>query len=161
MQKPHLDVEGRAHHLAILYELRNNRAHNVNGDGKTDSSRGACVSEDGSVDPNHPSLSHKPWCEATLISSSRKGKEKSAPFGVDSMRNQVLHRAAQDQQLNLHCLTGSVKQQAQYSRREQMRDCCQHSIGVLRTHSVPTMQSMVSVSIVQEQQSIQMLFYWS
>lgn len=74
------------------------------------------------------------------------------------MRNRVLHRAAQDQQLNLHCLTGSVKQQAQYSRREQTRDCCQHSIGMLGTHSVPMMQSMVGVSIVQEQQSIQYFF---
>ena len=57
----YLDVEGRAHHLAVLYELGNNRTHNVNGDGKPNSSRGACVGEDGSVDPNHPTLSHKPW----------------------------------------------------------------------------------------------------
>jgi len=58
--EPYLAVEGRAHHLAVLYELGNNRAHNVNGDGKPDSSRGACVCEDGGVDPNHPALSRKP-----------------------------------------------------------------------------------------------------
>ena len=57
---PYLDVEGRAHHLAVLYELGNNRAHNVDGDGKSNSSRGAGVCEDGGVDPNHPALSRKP-----------------------------------------------------------------------------------------------------
>ncbi len=71
------------------------------------------------------------------------------------MRNQVLYRAAQDQQLNLHCLTGSVKEEAQYSTREQKRDRCQHIIGMLRTQDVPTMQSLVGVLIVQTQQSIQ------
>jgi len=59
------------------------------------------------------------------------------------------------QQLNLHCLTGSVKEQAQYSTQGQKRDSCRHIIGMLRTQDVPTMQSMVCVLIVQNRQSVQ------
>lgn len=78
--EPHLDVEGRAHHLAILYELGNNRAHDVNGDGKTDPSGGACVGEDGGVDPNHPALSHKPWSVSVKPPSSAAQEKKSKDY---------------------------------------------------------------------------------
>ncbi len=56
---------------------------------------------------------------------------------------------------SVHCLTGSVKEQAQYSTGEQKEDHCQHIIGMLKTQDMFTMQSMVGVSSVQEQQSIQ------
>ncbi|KAA6425147.1 MAG: hypothetical protein FRX49_04642 [Trebouxia sp. A1-2] len=70
----------RAHHLAILYELGNNRAHDVNGDGKTDPSGGACVGEDGGVDPNHPALSHKPWSVSVKPPSSAAQEKKSKDY---------------------------------------------------------------------------------
>ena len=52
----HLYVEGWSYHLAVLYELWHYGAYNVNRDGKTHTSRGTRVGEDGSIHSNHTAL---------------------------------------------------------------------------------------------------------
>lgn len=51
--RSHLNVQGRPHHLPILYQLRHNSPYLIHRYGKANAGGSACVGEDGAVDANH------------------------------------------------------------------------------------------------------------
>ena len=74
----YLYVEGGPDHLAVLYELWHNRAHNVDGDGKTHPGRCACVGEDRSVHSNDTPLHEKGAHQREAAASSGSGRAFSS-----------------------------------------------------------------------------------
>ena len=61
----HLYIESRPYHLAVLYELWDYGAHNIDRDCKAHPSRCAGVGEDSSVHPYHTPLHNTPYIRNT------------------------------------------------------------------------------------------------